>query len=1338
MSTISPLSKHFLICLCCLLAPAIEAQVVINEIHYEPEDKTAADEFIELHNASGAEVDLSGWYLSNGVFFTFPDGTLLPAGGYLVVAEDPETLAGNLAFEGALGPWEGRLDNGGETLTLRDISGARIDEVDYQAGFPWPLAAQGKGSSMELLNPGCDNNLAGSWRSSGLIERPFTERVYFIRAESESWRYRIGTSEASDPPGRWRDADFPLDETWLSGQASIGFGDDDDNTVLADMRDSYTSFYMRHTFTIEDAADIPNALVLNQYFDDGAVIWINGTEVLRYNVDEGDLAFDAEARGGREARWTPVTLPNPGAFRVGENLVAIHGFNTSLRSSDVSIDMELYSPGTEDEDPNALLPPSPGARNTVYSANPAPQVRQVDHSPGQPAADEPLLVTAKITDPQGLAAVSLKYQVVLPGSYIPAFLAHPHSILISRPTQEHEPNPDFEDPANWTSLRMSDDGRDGDETANDDIYSVLVPGRNNRTLLRYRITAADTSGAEVTVPYKDDPSLNFATFFYNGAPAYTASRTSVHPGGTGHTYSAEDMNALPVYTLITGAADMTHCIGYSSGVRIPKSNEPARDHFNWEGAFVYDGEVYDHVRYRLRQANDRYGGSGKRSMRIRFPKGNYLKARDNYGKRYPTRWRTLNTGKMFDNKRVGNFGVTETMNAMLWNMAGVPAPHFNTFHFRVIDGADEVPAGSNGQYLGDFWGMFNGIEDYDPRFLDAHGLEDGNLYKLKDGQFNGNDLRRNQGRYAITTDADFQNIRRNLRPQRNAEWLDAHVNYDRWYPYHAVVEGIRHYDFRPADSHSKNRAWYFEPDERSNFGRLWTMPWDSDASWGPNWNSGVDYSKDAIFGGGGKPEYKQKYRNFLREFRDLIWTQSVLNQMIDDLAERIETFSMADRDRWRNAPTQAGRQDFGALGTKINDMKRFAFISWSGSTGPSVPAGGRARHLENLANAEGDRTRIPATPTVVSAGLENFPANMLLFNTQAFADPQDDAFAAMRWRLGETTPSDAPFDPDEPRIYEWPATWELETEQFSPLLMIPRSAVQVGRTYRVRLKVKDDTERWSHWSNAVEFTVSAPTAPDPVQSSLRITELMFNPRGDEGFEFIELQNIGNQAIDLSEIHFSEGIRFSFAGSAVEELPPGEYVVIVRNGLAFASRYDTAGMLIAGEYSGRLSNGGERVTLSFGSAETILDFEYDDEWLPAADGKGHSMVIRDPQGPAEDWNDPASWRLSNSPSGSPGREDTEALGGSQLPGDVTQDGSLNITDAVVHLRHLFGGAPRPLPCADGVFGHPSNQALLDIDGDQQVNLTDAVFLLLYLFNNGAPPALGTECLTLADCPDACAP
>lgn len=177
------------------------------------------------------------------------------------------------------------------------------------------------------------------------------------------------------------------------------------------------------------------------------------------------------------------------------------------------------------------------------------------------------------------------------------------------------------------------------------------------------------------------------------------------------------MNTLPVYTLITRDADWQQCIGYSGTFQIPKSNEPARDKFNWEGAFVYDGVAYDHVRYRLRQANDRYGGQGKRSFRIRFNKGRYAQLRDNYGKPYPTRWRTINTGKMFDNKRVGNFGLTETINHDLWNLVGVAAPFVHTFQFRVVKGEEEAPEDRNGQFFGDFQGMHLAFEDYDPRFL---------------------------------------------------------------------------------------------------------------------------------------------------------------------------------------------------------------------------------------------------------------------------------------------------------------------------------------------------------------------------------------------------------------------------------------------------------------------------------------------------------------------------------------------------------------------------------------------------------------------------------------------
>jgi hypothetical protein len=304
---------------------------------------------------------------------------------------------------------------------------------------------------------------------------------------------------------------------------------------------------------------------------------------------------------------------------------------------------------------------------------------------------------------------------------------------------------------------------------------------------------------------------------------------------------------------------------------------------------VYNGAVYDHVLYRLRQFNDRYSydyyGCGKRSMRIQFCKGKYLQAYDNRGKAYPTLWRTLNIGKLFSNKGIGTFGLVDSVNYMLWNAMGVPAPRTHWFHFRVILGEEESPSGTNGQYCGDFWGMNLAVEDYDARFLQAHGLAEGNLYQLTAHLTDGNLVKRHQGRHSVTNDADFQNIRNNLRPDKTDECLLRYVNYEKWYPYFAVCMGVRHIDFLPFDNWLKNRAWYFEllPEHTDGIGRLWTLPHDPDVSWGPDYGSdlapvgyGCDYSGAAIFttfGGSGKPAYEQELRNVVREFRDLVWVE---------------------------------------------------------------------------------------------------------------------------------------------------------------------------------------------------------------------------------------------------------------------------------------------------------------------------------------------------------------------------------------------------------------------------------------------------------------------------------
>ena len=224
-----------------LVASVVPAfsRILINEIHYDPPVKTELAEFIELHNDGSAAVDLSGWQLTDGVDFTFPAGTSIPAGGYLVVAENPTAFRSKFGGN-ALGPWVGLLANDGETITLRDVAREVIDRVDYQLGFPWPTVGDLPGYSIELVNPAFDNDLGGSWRAS-VKGTPVAQSQVLI-PEASTWNYVKGTAEPSSPISAWRQLAFN-DDAWESGPAPIGYdGNSTMGTTLSDMRGSYTSF----------------------------------------------------------------------------------------------------------------------------------------------------------------------------------------------------------------------------------------------------------------------------------------------------------------------------------------------------------------------------------------------------------------------------------------------------------------------------------------------------------------------------------------------------------------------------------------------------------------------------------------------------------------------------------------------------------------------------------------------------------------------------------------------------------------------------------------------------------------------------------------------------------------------------------------------------------------------------------------------------------------------------------------------------------------------------------------------------------------------------------------
>ena len=256
------------------------AAVVINEIHYEPADAAEVSEFIELYNPDPDPVDLSGWAFVRGIEFTFPPDTILPADGYVLIAKDPDGFKEEFG-KTALGPWVGRLRNSGEVVELENDAGDRIDRVDYKLGFPWPTLAAGRGGSIELIHPDLDNDLGSSWRYSK-APNPLPE-LNLIPEGSSSWRYRLGSSEASDPVDAWRSIDFVEDGTWLTGITPIGFGDGDDATEIEGLQSHFSSLFFRHEFEVAPN-EIPSTLALNFYVDDGVVVWKIGRASCRERV----------------------------------------------------------------------------------------------------------------------------------------------------------------------------------------------------------------------------------------------------------------------------------------------------------------------------------------------------------------------------------------------------------------------------------------------------------------------------------------------------------------------------------------------------------------------------------------------------------------------------------------------------------------------------------------------------------------------------------------------------------------------------------------------------------------------------------------------------------------------------------------------------------------------------------------------------------------------------------------------------------------------------------------------------------------------------------------------
>lgn len=161
-------------------------------------------------------------------------------------------------------------------------------------------------------------------------------------ARGSEWLF---LDNGSNQQTAWREANFD-DSAWRRGRAELGYGDNDEATVVGwgpDANARYITTYFRKSFTL-DPTLTPTALRLRVLRDDGVIVYINGREAWRNNMPGGTIFYTTPASTGlaapAESTFVETSLATS-FVQAGPNTIAaeVHQFNG--QSVDLSFDLQL-------------------------------------------------------------------------------------------------------------------------------------------------------------------------------------------------------------------------------------------------------------------------------------------------------------------------------------------------------------------------------------------------------------------------------------------------------------------------------------------------------------------------------------------------------------------------------------------------------------------------------------------------------------------------------------------------------------------------------------------------------------------------------------------------------------------------------------------------------------------------------------------------------------------------------------------------------------------------------------------------------------------------------------
>lgn len=289
--------------------------------------------------------------------------------------------------------------------------------------------------------------------------------------------------------------------------------------------------------------------------------------------------------------------------------------------------------------------------------------------------------------------------------------------------------------------------------------------------------------------------------------------------------------------------------------------------------------------------------------------------------------------------------------------------------------------------------------------------------------------------------------------------------------------------------------------------------------------------------------------------------------------------------------------------------------------------------------------------------------------------------------------------------------------------------IALGETSLIRARSRSTGGEWSAPNEGV-FVVGAPASA----GNLIITELNYHPAdpspselstdptlNDDDFEWLEVRNISENEIDLSGATFVDGIEFQIPVGTT--LAPGAYAVLVENESAFELRYGQ-GLPVIGTYSNKLNNDGELLALNDLAGGTITAFTFNDIWYPETDGEGSTLVALDESGLPTDANDPASWKVSSIPGGTPGGPDTtsgqgftnwqlanfnqEQLADPLVSGPLADPDLDSLGNLLEYGMGLDPNSPNQDKLPVPQFVQIENESFLALTFQRHVGLTDVIF------------------------------